>query len=440
MKANLPHCIVITGLLLILTTHQAKAQNLVTNGTFTNGSTAWNTSCTIEINPENVYGGSSTNMVTEIDVERCINQQVCVLAGTTYTFSFKGTRRIAGATPASVSISVKVTGDNSGTSYVNVNRTYTNTTYVYTTHTYSFTIPSNSIDRKVNVSFQNYNNTNTYGVLVDDIDLQPTNAFSINGSSSPTMNVNAVYSTVNTPSTGLNYNWNFIDHASPLTSTAAAPSVKWSTTGGRDITVALSNGTCTVATLTKLIAVSSVLPVKLTDFKARTDNDNVQLTWTTQQEQNNRYFIIQRSFDGVAFDSVGVVAGTNTAAARNYAFTDKHPFNGNNFYRLKQVDIDNDFEYSPIAKATINAASTTVQLYPNPAHSTLYCNFTVARSGEVVMQVANAAGMIVLQQNSNYNAGSHRAAVTVQSLQRGVYYLKMTAADGQQSVKTFSVQ
>lgn len=439
MKANLPYCIVITGLLLLWMPKQTNAQNLVTNGNFSNGSTGWSTSCTIEINPESVYGGSGSNPVTEIDMERCINQHVCVMAGATYTFSFKASRRKDIVTPSSVAITVKVTGDNSGTQYVSSNKTYTNTTYAYTTETYSFSIPANATDKKVNVSFQDHNNNSTFGVLVDDIDLHPTSTLSINGSGSPTMNVNGAYSVSNIPASGISYSWNFIDHATPVTATTAAPTVKWTTSGDRDITVGLSNGTCTIATLDKVVVVTSLLPVKLTGFTARANDEVVVLNWTTQQENNNRYFIVQRSADGITFDSIGVVTGTNTSVEHTYAFTDKHPANGNNYYRLKQVDYNNQFEYTMVVMAVIHISEATVQLYPNPTHSVLNCNFAVNRGGLVKMQIANTAGMVVLQQETTYSTGSHRATVPVQSLQRGTYYLKLSDTNGMQLVKAFSV-
>jgi len=440
MKTNLPHCVVITGLLLSLLPSFGNAQNLVSNSDF-NAFTAWNTSCSIEVNPESVYGGTSaTNNVTEIDMERCFNQHICVLAGTSYTLSFKGSRRTAGATPANPGITIKVTGDNTGTQYVSVNKAYNNSTFAFTTQTYSFTVPAGSADKKVNISFSAHANNTTYGVILDDIEMAPTSAFSISGSASPTMNVNSAYATLNTPASGVNYSWDFIDHASPLTSTAATPSVQWSTTGNRNISVALSNGNCTVTTLNKAVAVTSLLPVKLTGFTARNNNDEaVLLNWTTQQEQNNRYFIVQRSADGITFDSIGVVTGTNTAIAHTYAFTDKHPFNGSNYYRLKQVDYDHAFEHTIVVTAVIRGSEATIQLYPNPTHNLLNCNFTVSRGGLVKIQVANTAGMVVLQQETNYSAGSHRATVPVQSLQRGTYYLKMSDSNGMQLVKAFSV-
>ena len=91
------------------------AQNLIVNPGFQDGTSGWGTDCSIEINPETVYGGTNAaNKVTEIDIERCFKQQVAVSAGATYDFSFKASRR-QGGTPATVGVTVTITGAESGT-------------------------------------------------------------------------------------------------------------------------------------------------------------------------------------------------------------------------------------------------------------------------------------------------------------------------------------
>lgn len=148
---------------------EASAQNLIVNPGFENGTTGWSTDCTMEIYAENVYGGvSTTNQVTEIDAERCFFQEVSVTAGSTYYVAYRASRR-QGGTPATVGVNVTVTGVESATQFINVNRTYTNTTWAYTNEVFSFTLPLNSIDTRVNVRFANYITVGTYGTIIDDV-------------------------------------------------------------------------------------------------------------------------------------------------------------------------------------------------------------------------------------------------------------------------------
>ncbi len=166
-------------LLLIIVSAGTAQTNLVLNPGFSNGSQNWSTNCSIEINPETVYGGSvSSNYVSEIDIERCFYQNVSITAGSFYLFSFKAARRQSG-TPATVGVTVKVIGVQSGVNYINTNKTYTQTSWYYITENFSFNIPANSVDKSVRIEFTNYVTTGTYGTLIDDITLRLDPEYSI---------------------------------------------------------------------------------------------------------------------------------------------------------------------------------------------------------------------------------------------------------------------
>lgn len=161
----------VTSAILAFNGSQAISQtNLISNPDFSNGSTGWSTNCTIEINPENVYGGSvSSNRVTEIDTERCLYQDVTVTPGAIYALSYRAARRIGGPTPATVGVNVRVIGRQSGTLYLDLNRTYSQSVWSYTAEHFTVYIPAGVTDSQVRIRFNNYLTTGTYGTLIDDI-------------------------------------------------------------------------------------------------------------------------------------------------------------------------------------------------------------------------------------------------------------------------------
>ncbi len=90
------------------------------------------------------------------------------------------------------------------------------------------------------------------------------------------------------------------------------------------------------------------LPITLLDFTAKAAGKRSQLNWITATEINNDRFEIERSSDAITFTRIGQVPGAiNSNVHLNYQWYDNIPGNGNNFYRLKQVDIDGKFSYSP---------------------------------------------------------------------------------------------
>lgn len=115
-----------------------------------------------------------------------------------------------------------------------------------------------------------------------------------------------------------------------------------------------------------------VLPIELSAFNAKCGGDKVAISWTTASEENNDYFEIERSVDGVNFISINRVISqnSNSATPLNYNATDNNPIIGKSYYRLKQVDKNGKYSYSSLVITTCNTAVTitpVVSIYPNPA-------------------------------------------------------------------------
>jgi len=90
------------------------------------------------------------------------------------------------------------------------------------------------------------------------------------------------------------------------------------------------------------------LPITLLYFTARAEGKRSLLNWETATEINNDRFEIERSPDGISFTKIGQVPGAgNSNVHISYQWYDNLPLKGNNYYRLKQVDIDAKFSYSP---------------------------------------------------------------------------------------------
>ncbi|MCP9767702.1 T9SS C-terminal target domain-containing protein [Lacihabitans sp. LS3-19] len=119
----------------------------------------------------------------------------------------------------------------------------------------------------------------------------------------------------------------------------------------------LANGTST----------SSVFPLDLLSFEAKRNYElSINLLWQTTSESNFSHFEIQRSTDAKSFETIGKVKGDGSLnAVSEYAFVDEKPLDGINYYRLKQVDIDNSFEFSKIISVNL-FLDGQVEVYPNP--------------------------------------------------------------------------
>lgn len=110
------------------------------------------------------------------------------------------------------------------------------------------------------------------------------------------------------------------------------------------------------------------LPVELLGFDVRKDGEGALVTWSTATEQDNDYFVVQRSADGKVWEDLGQVDGQgNSTTQKNYSFVDENPLGGDSYYRLKQVDVDGTFSLSPVKAVSFDGQDFTCKdIYPNP--------------------------------------------------------------------------
>jgi hypothetical protein len=112
---------------------------------------------------------------------------------------------------------------------------------------------------------------------------------------------------------------------------------------------------------------TSPLPIQLLFFKVNRVEKSLILEWSTASELNFDYFSVERSSNGTDFKEIFQIKGHGTTNERNdYKVLDNQPLIGKNYYRLKSVDYDLTFEYSPVVVAE-SKTDKQVVVYPNPA-------------------------------------------------------------------------
>lgn len=115
------------------------------------------------------------------------------------------------------------------------------------------------------------------------------------------------------------------------------------------------------------------LPVSLLSFEASViteGNDHaVLLKWQTASEVNNNYFTIERSSDGIKWNSLRDIPGKGTYnEVSTYQIIDQEPYIGKSYYRLKQTDNNEDFQYvGGVRAVSIKGESMVVNVFPNPS-------------------------------------------------------------------------
>ncbi|MFT6202907.1 MAG: hypothetical protein ACJAZY_001462 [Spirosomataceae bacterium] len=137
---------------------------------------------------------------------------------------------------------------------------------------------------------------------------------------------------------------------------------------------------------------------------------------------NFSHFLVERSYDAKNFESIGRV--NSVSAAYNdkvaYQFVDSSPNFGLNYYRLRQVDIDNSYEYSRIISVNMTKTSPIV-IYPNPS-----ADYIRIKNGEEEAiksyEIYNHSGRLIRQNKVTTNE------INIRDLPSGVYFLQLTNA------------
>lgn len=116
---------------------------------------------------------------------------------------------------------------------------------------------------------------------------------------------------------------------------------------------------------TSLTMVDFLLPVEWGYFHSKTQEGGIVLEWETLTESSNSGFSVERSQDGIRFESIAWVEGRgNTQEASTYRFLDHDPPETPLiYYRLKQIDFDGSYDYSELISVQ-HQTLRPLSLYP----------------------------------------------------------------------------
>jgi uncharacterized repeat protein (TIGR01451 family) len=169
------------------------------------------------------------------------------------------------------------------------------------------------------------------------------------------------------------------------------------------------------------------VPLNLLGFSAKQIAQQVLLKWSTTEEVNTKEFELERSTDGNNWYSIGTTTATNTSAQHDYVYYDAKPSNGINYYRLKMVDNDGKYVYSPIRTVEFGKNGIQLTVVPNPAtsYTNVYFDPTI-KTG--MISVFDAQGRTIISESfSNANGTYHLQTANIAS---GVYVVNVKSNDG----------
>ncbi len=198
----------------------------------------------------------------------------------------------------------------------------------------------------------------------------------------------------------------------------------------------LSSSNCIEDTF--IVTVSGTLSVSLNDFNARLDKDKVLLDWSTNREENNRYFTLERSKDGLHFDFLARLNGAgNSPHLNNYRFADHNPVYGNNYYRLSQTGIDGNTHYYDVKRVHYQGSVGLAASILNNGNGQISVVLQTKRASRIDLKVIDMLGRNVSAEKFVVNEGG---GVKILRLNPGVYVVVAVNEQGERTSTKVAVR
>lgn len=165
-----------------------------------------------------------------------------------------------------------------------------------------------------------------------------------------------------------------------------------------------------------------LLPVELLSFEAVLNGkDETDLSWTSASERNNDFYSVERSANGIDFETVETVKGAgNSTSLLHYSGKDAQPLEGVSYYRLKQTDFDGSYSYSAIVSIDRSERAAAFAVWPNPTEDGLI-RIRAGRAA-VMAEVFDHTGRLLL-------TGSNAESIDVSVFGKGMYLVRLSSGE-----------
>jgi len=174
-----------------------------------------------------------------------------------------------------------------------------------------------------------------------------------------------------------------------------------------------------------------VSPVTWSSFTLTPKANTCILNWSTANETNNQDFTVERSSDGIHFETIGTIKGSgNTVNASSYSFTDESPLSGTSYYRICQHDLNANKSYTQI-EAYSSTAVNFVKVYPNPFQGGTTILVMNSGAGQYNYSIYSVSGQLVESGTGKNN----EPLLVAESIANGMYMLTVSTSSQSETTK-----
>ncbi len=185
--------------------------------------------------------------------------------------------------------------------------------------------------------------------------------------------------------------------------------------------------------------VCGTLPLEWLDFQIETLQTTSLLHWVTASESNVKYFLVERSDDGIVFQTISQpISAFNLLARHSYNYTDGKLQSGVTYYRIKETDNDGQVSYSLVRSINNMLTQSGFKIYPNPANQHVRLDLSDFQDRNITLSFSNAEGKILFFETLNTTSSSPYI-FDVSNYASGLYFIKLEDIGKQAIIKKLQI-
>lgn len=176
-------------------------------------------------------------------------------------------------------------------------------------------------------------------------------------------------------------------------------------------------------------------PIVLSRFDvAKTSENHVKVSWKTELEDKVQTLYVERSNDGENFETIATLQprGSRNQGA-SYEVTDRTPADGNNYYRLKELDTEGEYHYYQTKLIRMFSTGQSTAVYQSGNQLTIRSS---GIKGEMMVRIFDTNGRQVDQQSFRLTGTSSATSLPAPA-RSGVYYVTLSNGTYSETTKVF---
>ena len=183
-------------------------------------------------------------------------------------------------------------------------------------------------------------------------------------------------------------------------------------------------GSCYGLSEIKFMLSNSSLPITLLHQSVTClESGKREISWETEQEMNNDFYAIQKSDDGLSWETIQNIDGKNNRAQQTYKWTHNNLGVQQLYYRIQQFDNDGRATTFEMMSSYCDRHREVFSVWPNPVIENVHINYLKRNSSPALLKLVDMQGKILLQQVIDIDQQYYQDRLSLQGLKAGNYII-----------------